>query len=69
MDSDTTSHQPSIEAADNPVEGTAVSVQKKSEAALCGAVEDDLTLVAYMYGLLFQCYADKVGAGERSRDN
>ena len=60
LDSDSASRQPSEDAADNPVEN-AVAVKKKSDTTLCGAVEDDLSLVAYMYGLLFQCYADKVG--------
>ena len=59
LDSDSASRQPSEDAAD-PVEN-AVAVKKKSDSTLCGAVEDDLSLVAYMYGLLFQCYADKVG--------
>ena len=53
-----------MEAADKPADGAVV---KKNDATLCGAVEDDLTLVAYMYGLLFQCYADKVGALGRGR--
>ena len=63
-DSDAVSHQASVEAADKPADGVVV---KKSDATLCGPVEDDLTLVAYMYGLLFQCYADKVGTLGRDK--
>ena len=35
--------------------------QEKSTTAVIGGPDDDLTLRASLYGVLFQSYADKVG--------
>jgi hypothetical protein len=35
--------------------------KQQNSAGMIGGPEDDLTIRAYLYGVLFQSYADKVG--------
>ena len=43
------------------VEGELKETEKQQNAGMIGGPEDDLTVRAYLIGVLFQSYADKVG--------
>ena len=45
---------------DDTQTGTEVAEEKEKSVGGIGAVEDDLTLRAALYGVMFQSYTDKV---------
>lgn len=49
------------EAASTMAEIALVKEERPSAMGIIGGPEDDLTVRAYLYGVLFQSYADKVG--------
>ena len=51
-----------METGTGGVEGEQTKEEPEKSVGGIGAVEDDLTLRAALYGVLFQSYTDKVGS-------